>query len=315
MVIATDFDFVVAGATGWLGQATLDYLYRELGHCADKRVHAFASSERVLMLDTGAPVRIRPLVDLPDLALERPAVVFHYAFRTKDSVGKMSLDDYLSSNEGIRQAILRFIDGHDVAGVFVPSSGAAYAGLDLDDQSDGAIYGRCKLDDERLFADKAAQRGFPAVISRVFNLSGPHINKHELYALSSIILACLEGRPIRIQAAHPVWRSYYAIEDLVRLGMATMLEGRDCASAIFDTVGAEVIEIGELAQRCKCVLGATGSIVERPYVKGIPNNYYVGDPERIRVLEHRFGVTPRSLDQQIVDTAAYLTRVAKKARA
>ncbi|WP_206951403.1 NAD-dependent epimerase/dehydratase family protein [Trinickia acidisoli] len=313
MAIDTDFDFVVAGATGWLGQATLAYLYREFGRDASKRVHAFASSERALTLGAGVPIRVRALDDLPSLMLERPAIVFHYAFRTKDSVGKMTLDEYLSSNEGIRQAVIRFIDGHEVAGMFIPSSGAAYAGLDPDNRSDGAIYGRCKLDDEHLFGDKAAQRGFPAIISRVFNLSGAYINKHELYALSSIILACLEGRPIRIQATHPVWRSYYAVEDLIRLGMAAMLDGGLDSSALFDTVGTEVIEIGELAQRCRSVLGALGSSVERPHVKAIPNNYYVGDPERIRALEQRFSFAPRSLDEQIVDTAAYLTGLAKKA--
>lgn len=306
MMPYTDFDYVVAGATGWLGRATLDYLRRRLGDAGAARIHAFASSARELTLADGARVPVKALDELPGLALERPALVFHYAFRTKDRVGDMSVDEYVGSNAGIRRMLVDFIDRHQVASLFVPSSGAAYAGLERDDRSDAAVYGRCKLDDERTFADKAAQKGFRAVVARVFNLSGPYINKHELYALSSIILACLRKEPIRIQASNPVWRSYYAVEDLIALAIAAMTDAALDGPAIIDTVGTEVIEVGELAQRCRHLLDATDIVMERPFVQAAPNNYYVGTPTGIRGLEARYGLAPRTLDRQIADTAAYL---------
>lgn len=312
MATDTDFDYVVAGATGWLGRATLDHLRRRLPDGGKGRIHAFASSPREVALADGAAIPVHALDALPALALSRPALVFHYAFRTKDRVGDMSVDEYVRSNEGIRRALVEFIDGHAVAGIFVPSSGAAYAGLERDNQSDAAIYGRCKLDDERVFAEKAAQNGFRAVIARVFNLSGPYINKHELYALSSIILACLRNEPVRIQASHPVWRSYYAVEDLISLAIAAMTDDTIGIESIIDTVGTEVIEVGELAQRCRHLLGAAQVPVERPYVKAEPNNYYVGTPAGIRALEARCHIAPRSLDRQILDTAAYLRSFAGK---
>jgi UDP-glucuronate decarboxylase len=302
----TDFDYVVAGATGWLGYATLDYLRRRLPDAGAGRIHAFASSARSVTLADGAAVPVKSLDDLPGLVLERPAIVFHYAFRTKDRVTNMSVGDYVRSNESIRRTLVNFIDRHETASIFVPSSGAAYAGLDGGDRSDAAIYGRCKLDDERTFAEKAGQKGFRAVISRVFNLSGPYINKHELYALSSIILACLRKKPICIQASHPVWRSYYAVEDLIALAVAAMMDDTLDGSEIIDTVGADVIEVGELAQQCRHLLGAAEVQVKRPFVTAAPNNYYVGSPARIRALELRFGLVPRSLEQQIIDTANYL---------
>ncbi|MEJ8795415.1 NAD(P)-dependent oxidoreductase [Trinickia caryophylli] len=312
MATDTDFDYVVAGATGWLGRATLDHLRRRLPDGGEGRIHAFASSAREVMLADGATVAVDALDSLPARKLSRPAIVFHYAFRTKDRVGDMSVDEYVRSNEGIRRALVEFIDTHAMAGMFVPSSGAAYAGLERDNRSDAAIYGRCKLDDERVFAGKAAQNGFRAVIARVFNLSGPYINKHELYALSSIILACLRNEPVRIQASHPVWRSYYAVEDLISLAIASMTDETIGIESIIDTVGTEVIEVGELAQRCRHVLGAAQVSVERPYVKAEPNNYYVGAPAGIRTLEARCNIAPRSLDRQILDTAAYLRSFAGK---
>jgi|SRR5579863_8248913 len=306
MAIYTDFDFVVAGATGWLGRATLDHLYRRLGDDARDRVHAIASSPREITIAEGTPVPVRALGELSSLVTKRPALVFHYAFRTKDRVGDMSLDDYVASNSDIRRNVVGFLDKNEVAGLFVPSSGAAYAGMDPNDRSDAGVYGRCKLDDERVFEDIAAQRGFCAVISRVFNLSGPYINKHELYALSSIILACLKGEPVSLKASHPVWRSYYAVADLIELAIAAMTAGNSAGPIRFDTVGAEVIEVGELAQRVLRVLGASSACVERPYVSAAPNNYYVGSPDAVRALEARFALAPRSLDRQIEDTAAYL---------
>jgi UDP-glucuronate decarboxylase len=315
MASSSDFDFVVAGATGWLGQATLAQLYRMLGADAGSRVHAFASSARSLTLADGTAIKVRALAELPGVGIERPAIVFHYAFQTKDAVGRMPLDEYLSSNAGIRQTMFEFIDRHRVAGMFVPSSGAAYAGLVQDDSSDAAVYGRCKLDDERLFTEKAAQQGFKLVLPRVFNMSGPYINKHDLYALASIILACLNGQAPRIRAAHPVWRSYYAVDDLIHLGLAALLDNGYDHCAMFDTAGNEVIEIGELAQRCVRLLRiAADSTIERPFVHAAPNDYYAGDPAAIRSLEQRYGFKPRSLDQQILDTASYLNGFVKTPR-
>lgn len=308
-------DFVVIGASGWLGQATLEYLLRQLSPTDWPRVHAFASSARVLTLRDGSAVQVQALSSLPQLRTSRAALVFHYAFQTKDRVGANTLEDYILLNHSIRDALAQFVDANAIAGLFVPSSGAAYAGMDEANQSDGAIYGRCKLDDERAFETMGKQYGFPVVSPRVFNVSGPYINKHNLYALASIIGACLRNEPISVRATHPVVRSYYSVIDLIELCCKLMLAGRDRGAAFhaFDTAGTEAVEVGELAQRCQQLL-APHLAIERPPMSGAAADRYVGDASAIREFECTFDISPLGLDQQIKLTADYMSALLQSGR-
>ncbi|MFJ4145761.1 NAD-dependent epimerase/dehydratase family protein [Pseudomonas sp. NPDC089734] len=301
-------DFVVIGATGWLGQATLEYLFRQLAPTDWPRVHAFASTARSLTLRDGTVVQVQALSSLATMRTQRPALVFHYAFQTKDRVGSSSLEDYILLNRSIREALAQFVDTNPIAGLFVPSSGAAYAGMDEANQSDGAIYGRCKLDDERAFEAMGLQYRFPVVSPRVFNVSGPYINKHNLYALASIIAACLRNEPISVRATHQVIRSYYSVTDLIELCCRLMLAGRSKGAAFhaFDTVGTEVVEVGELALRCQALL-APHLPIERPSLCDAPADRYVGDATVIREFERTFQIAPIELDQQIKMTADYMS--------
>lgn len=300
-------DFVVIGATGWLGQATLEYLFRQLAPTDRSRVHAFASIARSLVLRDGTAVQVQALSSLPALRTPRPALVFHYAFQTKDRVGDNSQEGYILLNRSIREALLQFVDANPIAGLFVPSSGAAYAGMDGSNQSDGAIYGRCKLDDERVFEAMGLQYRFPVVSPRVFNVSGPYINKHNLYALASIISACLSNQTISLRATHHVIRSYYSVTDLIELCCRLMFSGRDKDPAfhVFDTAGTEEVEVGELALRCQALL-APHLVIERPPLREAPADRYVGDATAIREFERDLQITPLGLDQQIKVTADYM---------
>ncbi|MEN1831280.1 NAD-dependent epimerase/dehydratase family protein [Pseudomonas lijiangensis] len=304
-------DFVVVGATGWLGQATLEYLYRQLAPTDWSRVHAFASRARSLTLRDGTVVQVQALSSLPALRTPQPALVFHYAFQTKDRVGDNSLEEYIFLNRSIRDALAQFVDANPVAGLFVPSSGAAYAGMDAANQSDGAIYGRCKLDDEHAFEAMGRQYRFPVVSPRVFNVSGPYINKHNLYALASIIAACLSNEPISVRATHQVIRSYYSVTDLIELCCRLMLSGRgkEPLFHVFDTVGTEELEVGALALRCQALL-APHLTIERPPLRDAPADRYVGDATAIREFERTFQIIPLELDQQIKLTADYMSSFA-----
>ena len=310
-----DVDFVVTGASGWLGQATLEYLFGNLDPQHWGRVHAFAASAELLTLRNGQAIQAQALALLPMLRTERPALVFHYAFQTKDKVSANSFADYIQLNRSIRDILASFVAATPVAGLFVPSSGAAYAGMDEANFSDVAIYGRCKLDDERAFEALGREHGFAVVSPRVFNVSGPYINKHALYALASIISACLRNEPINIRSTHPVIRSYYSVSDLVDLCTRLMLARRDRGAEfhLFDTAGTEECEIGELAVRCQQLL-APHSVIERPPMTQAPADRYVGDASALRALEPTLGIIPGGLDQQILLTANYMNILLKSCR-
>ena len=152
----------------------------------------------------------------------------------------------------------------------------------------------------------AVQRGIRLVMPRIFNLSGAYINNHQGYAISSMILNCLNQQTVLVHADHPVWRSYYPADALMRMVIELIGEQPAGTAAIFDTAGTEVVEVGELAQRCVRLLTNGTVKVERPFIKPGPSDYYVGNPTEIRSIENWLGLKPVSLDEQIMETAHFL---------
>ena len=121
---ANDRRIIITGAGGWLGLTLLDLLDKLLGPSALERVHCFGSSERMLELVNGKKVPQQPLDQITQLA-ERPSVLFHFAFLTKDRAEVMDHDAYCKANRAIQQLVLNALVQIGVQSVFLASSGAA----------------------------------------------------------------------------------------------------------------------------------------------------------------------------------------------
>ncbi len=293
--------FVVTGAGGWAGMATLDLLYAALGGQASRRVLAFGSTARELLLRGGGRVQQQPLAALAELA-SAPTMLLHYAFLTRDRVAGMSLQEYVAQNRAISEFVERFARGPGVDAALVLSSGAVYArdgSLERDLQANP--YGMLKLEDETRFARWAAERGATLVLPRLFNLSGPYINKLDTYALATLIRAAQAGEPMRIRAAHAVVRSYTAVEDLLAVSLWRLAQGVR-GVVRFDTAGEREVEIGELALEVKLALGSAVPI-ERPPLDGAQVDRYVGDGSAYAELLDQAGIVPLLLQRQIARTA------------
>jgi len=274
---------VVTGAGGWLGRAAL-----ELAHAKGATLHAFGSTERTQTVAAEA-ITVRPLTALADLHIEN-ALVLHTAFLTREHAGE---NNYAAKNREISATVETFIHRNGARGVFVPSSGAVYA-------PPPNPYGEGKLEDEARFA----ALGVPCVAIRVFNLAGPFINKLESYALACILRDLLAKRPVTLRAAHPVWRGYAHVNDVLRLALGLLLRG--VSPPVFDSFG-EPVELSDLAARAARLLNKPLTLHRPEWQNGAPD-FYLGDAAAF--LEHASSIDlePTSLDQQILDTASYLGR-------
>jgi nucleoside-diphosphate-sugar epimerase len=166
-----------------------------------------------------------------------------------------------------------------------------------------------KYQDETAFTEACAAVGTGLVIPRVFNLSGPYINKFDSYALASFVLQGLRRQPVIIKAHHPVIRSYYFIGDLIELCLQLLFRQSRLATECFDVAGAEIIELGELAKRVVKVLAgqrAKVPIQRLPMQDGAVEDRYLGSRDKILQLETRLSIAPMPLDIQIKVTAAYI---------
>jgi len=293
---------VVTGAGGWLGLATLEMLADLLGEAFAERVACFGARPRALSLGAGVEIPQRAISELPQLA-PAPSVVLHLAFLTQGAAMTLDAEGYVAANEALSATMLSALDRIGAEAVFQASSGAAHLADRAGGPQSKGLYGWLKLRDEEAFAAWAERRGACAVIGRVFNLSGPHINRRSTYALASFIGDALAARPVRIEARTPVWRSYVAIETLMSVVAGALTQGPGVTA--FETAGQKVVEMGELAQVVAATLGAPG--VERPAFNpaGAPDRY-VGEGAEFERLTGAFDVGQRSLEEQIRQTAAFI---------
>ena len=294
---------VVTGAGGWLGLATLDMLSGLLGADFHRRVVCFGAHWRTLKLRDGVRIEQRPIAEMADLP-PAPTLVLHLAFVTQGPGMTLDREGYVEANLRLSAMVLAALDRIGARAVFLASSGAVHMrDLSAGPQSKG-LYGALKYIDEAVFADWAGRRGATAVIGRVFNLSGPYINRRSSYALSSMIGDALAGASVRVRAATPVFRSYVAIEILMCVVLGLLTEPV-AGVRRFETVGGRVVEMGDLAGLIVKVLGAPG--VDRPaFDASAPADRYVGHGAAFAPLVRQYGHLRRPLSTQIRQTAAFM---------
>jgi nucleoside-diphosphate-sugar epimerase len=295
---------VVTGASGWLGMATLEMLAQLLGGDFADRVVCFGGRPRRLALRGGVEVQQYGLGDIAGLP-PAPSLVLHLSFITQGPAMTLPADDYVAANRALSQQVRDALRPIGAKAVFQASSGAAALADRAGGPQSKGLYGWLKQEDEAAFADWAEAEGRGSLIGRVFNLSGPYINRRSSYALASFIGDALAGRPIEVRASAPVWRSYVSIAELMSAVLA-WLTGPAVGVARFETAGAEALEAGEIAKRVAAVL-APGVEVRRPrFDPEAPADRYVGEAAAYDALRHAAGVAQTPFDEQIRATARYM---------
>ena len=299
----SDWRIVVTGASGWLGLATLEMLFELLGEDFPRRVACFGSQARRLRLRADRWAEQRPLSEIGDLG-PWPSLVLHNAFLTQEKAKRMPAAEYLAANRAISQQVLNALDRIGAVGVFAPSSGAVYTADQPGAEDSKRIYGQLKLEDEARFADWADRSGRRVLTGRIFNLSGPYINKQASYALACFIADALARRAIAIRSARCVYRSYVAIAELMSVVIGALTEGASDAIT-FDTAGEIVYEMAEIAGVVQSVVGR-GLPVDRPALRDEEPDYYIGDGEIYTGLRQRLSVEAVGFSAQVRETARFM---------
>jgi nucleoside-diphosphate-sugar epimerase len=296
----------IVGTSGWIGRTTAALLHEALGaEVFAERVACFGSRAGVIDLGDGISIPQRPLAELAEQG-HRPTLLFNLAFLTMDKIAGMDSAEYVRANRALSATVLAALEPIGADRLFVASSGAAAFADVIQAKPDLRLYGGLKRDDEQMFADwaLAAPERRRTVIARIFSVSGPWINKPDVYALASFILDALDGRPVEVRAPMRVWRSYVAVRELVSLVLAALLAEDGGSVMRFDT-GGEALELGDVGAK---VVQAIGGEVRRCPITGAVDNRYVGDGRRYAKLLARYGISHIALVDQVVETAAYLAR-------
>jgi nucleoside-diphosphate-sugar epimerase len=308
-LVAGPWRIVVAGAGGWIGLAAVEELHELLGEDFHRRVVCFGSSHRWLSLRGGLRVEQRPLSEIGALPFA-PTLVLYLAFLTQEKAGMMSREAYVTANEAISDLVFNNLDKIGAEAVFVASSGAVEMVGVPGAHENKALYGDLKLKDEARFAAWASERGRRTVIARIFGLSGAYINKLDSYALACFIVDVLAGRPIDIKAAHPVFRSYVAVDELMSVVFALMTDGAS-GTTLFDTGADRGYEMSEIAEGVAEALGHRHG-VKRPIISDPDPDIYVGDGRFYSELCDLCEVQRVDFAAQVRETAKFLADTANE---
>lgn len=304
--------YVVTGPSGWIGRTLLARLASELGDAIGAKVIAFASSARSQSLSPTQSMEVRALETLAPTDVAG-AHLIHLAYLTKEKAEQLGERSFTETNLAIDDAVLTAISSAATAGaapasIFVASSGAAgmaIAGRSLHP------YGLGKLRQEARFLEIAARFDIPTIAGRIFNLSGPNINKLSSYAISDFALQALESGNIMISSEIPVFRSFLHVEDLCALIAGAAHQGMGAARPV-DLCGSEIVEMEDLAAAVVRAVGGNRTIGRGP-VDWSDTNAYIGDFVQTKMLAMQLDIPLAGFERQVQDTVDWIRgRIPKK---
>ena len=282
----------ILGASGWVGRTACNWLAQ-----LETQVLMFAASSRVEGIG-GVDYQIETF-DLRKIRDFKPTTVIDAAFITREKVGTLPLERYISLNTALIEQGLELQRLPTVEKFIGMSSGAAVPHLKFESPNlSSDPYGSLKANYEQRLMENAELRA-KTTIGRIWSVSGSFVTKPSLFAFSSLIQQALTGH-VEIQAMHRVWRRYVDLKDFIRV--VTLASPDD--SRVIDSGGRKV-EIEQLAELIFAELGITPSI--RRILKHGPADdlYFSNGSTWLEALEET-GIVPLTLEEQIVKVAASL---------
>lgn len=289
--------YIITGATGWIGRAVLEYIFKTQGHL--NNVVCIASSAR--KEDIGfTSINTVTFQDVPSIT---GATVFHLAYLTKDKNSLMTDEEYITKNNQIRNEVARIINMGQ-KNFFYASSGAVYH------MNGYTLYGELKLQDEEFFQGVCNQNSIKFLNARIFNIMGRHIQNYKVYAMVDFILQCVNSNQITISSKNHVVRSYINIDDLVAIIFAFFDDTSSEKFYSFDTAHA-TLNLLELAQTIKNVLGNEKTQIMHNINKNLKPNYYVGNGKNQSALTKRYNISLQTIENSIFEMKEYLLESSK----
>lgn len=291
-----NINFIITGASGWLGRATLEYFYRIFQDDIEKFVFPISSSQKNIKLSDNFSIKTYDYSH--NFNKDKTYIVFHYGYATKDKLSTLSDDEFNKNCQKINESLHQIIKNYNIESLIFPSSGAIY------NQSN--LYAKNKINDELYFLELSKKYNFNLMIPRIFTIGGPFINKPQDYALSNIIIQVKTNKKIIINANNDVFRSYIHVENLIDLFFKWLIDEDKETPLIFDISHPNKIEIKDLAKKIIEALKIDCEIIAPNFNSQNPSDDYVGNSEKMLSLLEKYKIKILNIDKIILDTNLYL---------
>lgn len=293
---------VINGAAGWLGQSSAHVLFRTGLVEKANDIYAFGQKSRRAKLGPWVSHEIRQLSD--SLEQEAKSELFiQLAFKTRDYEEKLGDKEYTRINRSILQNSIELLKRSQARSVVIVSSGVVKRYLDSQGKVDNSPYARLKLEEEHIYAETCLAMGSRLVVLRLWGSTGEDMTEPTKYGIGDLIKQAIQNRRITIESNRLVYRRYMDSRDQMEIAIRASLEAGEL---VMDS-GGEIIEIGQLAVRVRDIY-APGKEIVRPKMTGEAPDVYFSTSVTAEQLAHKFGISLKSLDRQIIDTGKAVAR-------
>jgi nucleoside-diphosphate-sugar epimerase len=297
--IPAEFRLLVNGASGWLGKNISISLSEIFGDNFGSHILLTGSRDSTTQLGDHCELNIRQW-SRPLVAAFAPTHVVQLAFKTRDHVNEMSIDDYLKVNEEIIDRAIWMISLPSLRGFMHTSSGAALGVNAHEKYLDP--YGYLKKFEEHVYSDACKSQGKKCLGLRVWSTTGRYIKTGGVFAIESFISQAISSKSIHVNSPGEVFRSYADANEIMLAGLLGILTNKQ---GIFNSGGTEV-EIGELARQIAAMSPTNDvGVVRSSALIRSPDVYTSIEPSIEQILKDH-DLHYSSLQEQIKNTMEYL---------
>jgi len=299
-LLPSNVRILVNGANGWLGKNISESLWNIFGENFSSQVLLTGSRDGILKLQNGSELEFYKWTE--ELIYEfRPTHVIQLAFKTRDHVGEISNEEYVSLNEEIINRALWMISLPSTQGFIHTSSGAALGETASDKLTDP--YGYLKKLEESSYSNVCEQNGKSYLGVRVWSTTGRYIKTGGLFAIESLIGQAMSSGDLSINSQGEVWRSYADAREILLASLIALFSG---AQGMFNS-GGTTVEIGELAEVVASNAPNSEISISRISDPEVSANVYTSIEPSIEQILMANDLAYSSLSQQVANTMQYLT--------
>ena len=290
---------LINGANGWLGKNISESLSEIFGVDFSSKVLLTGSKDGLLSLQNGQKLNVSKWSEwlIEEFA---PTHVIQLAFKTRDHVSDMSIEEYLAINEEIITRAIWMISLPSLQGFVHTSSGAALGASASERLSDP--YGYLKRFEEDQYARVCADFEKRYLGLRVWSTTGRYIKTGGLFAIESLITQAISTGTIKINSPGEVWRGYADANEILLASLIALFTG---SQGMFNSGGTSV-EIGEVAEIVGSITHLDEIKIQRQLDPLATANSYTSIEPSIEEVLTAHGLACSGLREQLVNTMQYL---------
>lgn len=299
----------VTGATGWVGKTALHELQLILEpDVFRQQVRAYASKSGLLSTTAYGHNQqfdypVYPLAELPEHAKIEPyGYLFHAAFFPRSGLEAVGVNSYISINREITSFVCEaIVHSPGVRAVNISSGAAAVFDHTIpasDDKIADNPYGALKYEEEARIRDLT-----DSLILRIYTLSGRFMSNPEIYALGDFLLKARDSSQIILKSKNRVVRGFGHAGNIAASAWAWLASNHPPLSTPLATVSEET-DLTSLAQSVSRLFRLPEPVSSIDVA--LTPNIYSSDSALFLEFLRSYGLSPLTLDEQIIDTATGL---------